>query len=188
MLTKAHHTCKKEGGRDFVEQESPFFAEHNPEEEKYQFLGSGYYFWDNNFELSKLWGSSHYNNDYFVIEFEFDLKSDECLDLVGNRFHQLHIINYLKEFEKETGKNKEKWSLCQCIEFLKELNKIDNTVFPFKLIRAVDLLKHTNYQKQFLRKFVNNKENYLILNPKMVICALEKSTVPLHTKKIIHES
>lgn len=187
MLTKVHHTCKKEGGRENVEKESPFFAEHNPDEGKFQFLGSGYYFWDNNFELSKLWGKGHYKNDYFVVEFEFDLKTDECLDLVGNRYHQLFIVNYLKKFEAR-GYNREKWSLCQCLEFLKELNKKDDTIFPFKLIRAVDLLNHTEYQKQFSRKFVNNKKNYLILNPKMVICALEKSIVPLHTKKIIHES
>ncbi|WP_027470591.1 hypothetical protein [Saccharicrinis fermentans] len=144
MKTIAHHTCKKEGGIDYVTTNVPFFAEHNMDEEKYQFLGSGYYFWDDNIELAKSWGKYHYNNDYHVFQFDFEINSDICLDLVGNRSHQKYFMDLFKIYEEQTGDKREDWSICQCIEFIKILKKKSEKIFPFKMIRAIDLLNHTN--------------------------------------------
>jgi hypothetical protein len=188
LKTIGHHTCKKDGGEVLVLKESPFFAEHNPEEEKFQFLGSGYYFWDNNIELAKVWGKGRYSDDYYVIEIDFELTSENCFDLVGNRYHQIHLLNYIKEYEELTGENKEDWTVNQCIQFLRELNIEDEQVFPYKFVRAVDLLKHTKFKAQHLMKFIDSKENYTIMNPKIVICVFDKEELNLQSKKIVHSS
>lgn len=188
MKTIGHHTCRKESGETFVLQESPFFAEHNPEQEKFQFLGSGYYFWDNNIELAKVWGRGHCNNDYYIVEVDFDLTSDNCFDLVGNRYHQIHLINYLHVFKEITGEDKKDWTINQCIQFLRELNEEDEEVFPYKFVRAIDLLKHTKFKAQHLMKFLDKKKNYTIINPKIVICVFDKEEINLQSKKIVYSS
>jgi hypothetical protein len=189
LKTIGHHTCKKDGGENHVLEESPFFAEHNLKENKIQFVGSGYYFWDNNIDLAKTWGRGHYNDDYYVIEIDFELTTDNCFDLVGNRSHQIHLINALRQYESETGRKKDNWTLNQCIQFLKELNKVDANIFPFKFVRAIDLLNHVRYAKaQLLMNFTNEKENYTIINPKIIICAFEKEDLILHSKRIVASS
>ncbi|MBI9065132.1 MAG: hypothetical protein JEZ14_24320 [Marinilabiliaceae bacterium] len=188
MKTIAHHTCKKEGGIDYVISNVPFYAEHNVNEEKYQFLGSGYYFWDDNIELAKSWGKFHYNNDFHVFEFDFEINSDNCLDLVGNRSHQKYFMELFRIYEEHTGDTKENWSICQCIEFLKILTTKNEKIFPFKMIRAIDLLNHNKYKEQFRTKFVAHKGNYTVINPKMVICVITKQDVPLQSKKIVFTS
>lgn len=187
LKTIGHHTCLKDGGEDFVLQKSPFYAEHNPAQGKHQFLGSGYYFWDNNLELSKVWGKNRCGNNYFVIEIDIDLLSENCYDLVGNRNHQIHLMNALKEYEAELGVDKSKeWTLNQCISFLKELSNVDEQIFPYKLVRAVDLLNHEQYKEaQKLIKFTSEKGNYTIINPKIVIFAFDKQDLNLETKRIV---
>ena len=186
MKTIGHHTCRKDGGVEFVKMNSPFYAEHSKEDERYQFLGSGYYFWDDNFELAKKWGQYHYGDDYCIFQFDLELTEDGCLDLVGNRRHQQFFMKLFKMYEEETEDKRAEWSICQCIEFLKLLGKHDSRIFPFKMIRAVDLFKHSEYKQQFLKKFVGIKGNYTIINPKMVICVIHREDLPLQTKKLIH--
>lgn len=189
MKTIGHHTCRKDGGEDYVLTESPFLAKHDPNKKKIQFVGSGYYFWDNNIDLAKIWGKSHYDNSYYVVEIDFELTEDNCYDLVGNRKHQIHLMNFIKQFEDETGNNKEHWTLNQCVQLLRELNKHNNDIFPFKFIRAIDLLNHERYAKaQHLINFTNEKDNYTVINPKMIICAFEKEDLILHSKKIVASS
>ena len=188
MKTIAHHTCKKEGGINYITSNVPFYAEHNVNEGKYQFLGSGYYFWDDNIELAKSWGNFHYKNDFYIFEFDFEISSDVCLDLVGNRSHQKYFMDLFRIYEKQTGDNKKDWSICQCIEFLKILSTKNEKIFPFKMIRAIDLLNHNKHKQQFKKEFVPHKDNYTIINPKMVICVISKQDVPLKSKKIVFTS
>ncbi|MFV0313019.1 MAG: hypothetical protein ACK5KN_15405 [Dysgonomonas sp.] len=185
MRTKGHHTCTKNGGREHVEKESPFFAKHDPDKKKYQFLGSGYYFWDDNIELAKVWGYSHCKNDYFVVEIDIELTEDTCLDLVGNRRHMMFFAAVMEKLRKEKGISKSEWTISQCIEFLKRLSKDNISIFPYKIIRAID---YNDDFKQKVAKFVKDKGNFTTLSPKMVICVIEKKMLPLHTKRIIHES
>jgi len=188
LKTVGHHACKQTGGYSSVLENSPFYAEHNPGNNKYQFLGSGYYFWDNNLELAKSWGKSRCNNDYYVVEIDFELTSENCFDLVGNRNHQIYLLKMLDILKKETGHDKNKtWTLNQCVEFLRKLNRENDNVFPYKLIRAIDLHNHTVKAQRSI-KFIENKENYTIINPKLVIFAFEKEDLNLPTKRIVVSS
>lgn len=140
---------------------------------------------DNNIDLAKVWGKTHYNNDYYVIKINLDLNQDNCYDLVGNRSHQIHFIKLLEEFAEETGISKlEKWSVNQWIEMIKELKKESPEIFPWKMVRAVDLLNHERYSRaQKMIKFIEAKNNYTIVNPKIVICVFNKEDLNLKSKE-----
>ena len=191
MVTKGHHTCRKDGGKEEVIKNAPFLAEHTPNEkdpkkQKLQFLGQGYYFWDNNFEMARIWGKSDCNNHFFIIECEIEISETKCFDLVGNRNHQIFLIDMLKKM-KNKGYNRDHWEISKCIEYLKLLAKHDHAVFPYESIRAIDYLPpHELQQIEF--HFVKGNKHYTILNPKMAICALKKETLALHTVKLVYES
>jgi hypothetical protein len=72
-------------------------------------------------------------------------------------------------------------------EFLRKLNRENDNVFPYKLIRAIDLHNHTVKAQRSI-KFIENKENYTIINPKLVIFAFEKEDLNLPTKRIVVSS
>jgi len=190
LKTKGHHTCLYNGDRESVLRNSPFLAEYKPKEGKMQFLGTGYYFWDNNLELAKVWGKHHYNGKYAVIEVDFDLKSDSCYDLVGNRSHQIDLAERLNKLSVNSGSNKtKKWTLSQFFTFIRKFAVSNRDIFPYEMIRAIDLLNHKKYEKVHeLILFTEDKDNYTVINPKIVICVFDKNRLNLQTKRIVFTS
>lgn len=188
MKTIGHHTCLLNGDIADILRNAPFLAENKPDEGKVQFLGTGYYFWDNNLEMAKVWGRYHYGGRYVIIGVDFDLKSDTCYDLVGNRTHQIDLTKRLEKLSERLGNDKpKKWTLGQFFSFMQKLAKRDCNVFPYKMVRAIDLLRHNELKKQqVIINFVEGKKNYTLLNPKIVICAFDKNSLNLQTKKIIY--
>lgn len=189
MKTIGHHTCKKDGGIDHVLKEGPFLSEYFDDENdpKYPFLGSGYYYWDDNKDLAHWWGKKFYKNDYFIIESEINLPNGFFLDLVGNRAHQKWFIG-LKEILREFGYEKDSWTVGSMIEYAKKMSKLHNvtTIFPYRVIRAIDMNQRVD--QQILLKFAEDKRGQMNLNPKMIICMVEKNENILMSKKIVHAS
>ncbi len=186
MITRGHHTCRKDGGTDFVLKNAPFLAIHSPDGNalqpaRLQFLGQGYYFWDNNIEMAMLWGKHHYNNDYFIIESKISITEKNCFDLVGNREHMI-LLTELITWLKSRGHDKSNWEISKCIEFLKQTG-----MFKFKCIRAVDHLPPKEYIQEAYA-FVENNKHFTVLNPKIAICMLKMHGLPLQTKKLVYES
>lgn len=182
MKTKIQHTCKTIGGKKEVLKNAPFLATDDVRKKKYQFLGEGYYFWDDNIEMANIWGKFHINNDYFIVEMDLEFSSNDCFDIVGNRQHQKLIFKTFDELKKR-GYNKKHWQLSNIINLLKKLNKKNENTFPYKMIRAIDYMPRKEY-KQLKLHFVQNK-HYTIINPKMVICVLNKKVLPLHSKRLV---
>ena len=52
------------------------------------------------------------------------------------------------------------------------------------MIRAIDYMPRKEYNKLKLH-FVQNNNHYTIVNPKMVICILNKNILPLHSKRLV---
>lgn len=182
MITTAQHTCLNIGTDEDLLKNSPFIGIHNPIEDKHQFLGTGYYFWDDNIEMARIWGKKHCNNSYVIIETEIDINQDKCFDLVGNRKHMkalLSIVNHLKLY----GYHKEKWVISQCIEFLKDKELNELFEFNYECVRAIDYVKPREYNPQKYL-FVKNTDHYTILNPKIAICIIDRKYVPLQPKTI----
>jgi hypothetical protein len=191
MRTVGHHTCKKDGGRTYVKKEAPFLSTYDEATGSYPFLGTGYYMWDDNLELAKWWGDNQkerFATGYFVVRADLDLQAGIFLDLVGNRQH-LEWFRGLMERLKKANYNIKHWTIAQFIEFAKRVHSADYQVFPFKVIRAVDHSPDSNPKSNFWSFFfVKKKKNYTNLDPRLVICLLEKNDVILQNKEVIVES
>lgn len=187
MQTIGHHTCLKDGGREFVENEAPFLAEYADHKGKLPFLGQGYYFWDNNLSASRWWGDNMkpYNGKYYIVESVLDIPAGTFFDLVGSRADMIYFVELMEKYRTQ-GRNKA-WPIGAFIEFLKKLTRVlDPNVFPYKVIRAID--HNSPPDEQFFVPYVKGKNYYLNLSPKLVICLLEKTSLIILTKKIVHES
>jgi hypothetical protein len=185
MQTIGHHTCKRDGGAEQVLALAPFLAEYNEAEGKVPFLGEGYYFWDDNLDLAHHWGRVHYRNKYLILEADLTFAEKELLDLVGSR----RDMRYLQDIRNELlqrGLMEGDWEVSKLVALLRHLQQSQPTgseIFPFAAIRAVDhsMAGH----KQLPAKFVAERENYTLVNPRMIICIFEKKEITLEKKRIV---
>lgn len=191
MKTIGHHTCRKDGGREYVQQAAPFQSKYDEKDDLYPFLGTGYYFWDNNLEYARWWGidqKKRFPTGYFVVEAELNLAKGIFLDLVGS-MDSIYWFRRLMARLKTSRPEVKDWSVASFIEFAKKLNRVDNQAFPFKVIRAVDHSRNHNPKKnKWLLRFVKKKQEYTNLDPRLVICLLEKDNVILQNKVVVVES
>lgn len=182
-----HHACSKDGGKAFVQENSPFISEYSKdnEKDKLPFLGTGYYFWEYDLAQAQYWGRTHYNNNYFVISGKIKTTSLNFLDLVGDKEQMSDFVQLAKNYNVKKGRNPFKWQLGYFIEFLKRVNKITPNVFPYSIIRASD------YDIQLLDEFIiyfRDSPNYTYLNPRHIFCLILKDDLHLQEKTIIFES
>lgn len=119
---------------------------------------------------------------------ELELLECNCFDLVGNRRHQLFLVECIEALISKRGINRRNWTANQCVQFLRNLNELDTRVFPYQFIRAVDLFRHMSIKTQYVLRFLEEKENYTIINPKIVICAFAKEALNLQSKRIVYSS
>ena len=184
METVGHHSCYRDGGYEFVLENAPFIAKHNPETGKKQFLGTGYYFWDDNKEMALYWGRKHYAGNFYIVECELCFDDDCLLDLIGVRKHQKYLMQVREKLAKLFPYTGDKWCLGNFIEFLKYINETDKRyegIFDFKAVRAVDV-KQEAMPKIY---FVEGKKSHTNLNPRYVICLYEINSLILQSKKIL---
>lgn len=184
MQTIGHHTCSKKSGKEYILTNAPFLAVYNERTDHQQFLGTGYYLWDDNIEMAHKWGQDHYRGSYFIIGFTVIMRGTLFLDLVGNRSHMLYFMKVADKY-KTSGYARDSWSLGSFIEHLKLLEKDKPGIFPFKIIRAVDMLPRDEHSKWY---FVSGKRNYTMLNPRIVICIVEEKDLFLSSKEVVFES
>lgn len=178
-----HHACKMDGGKKFVRKNAPFLSEFRNGQSNNPFLGSGYYFWDDNLEAAEFWGNRHYKGKFYILKANIVVEDSLFLDLVGNRSDMKYIAEAAKMFQdyKELGAN---WTLAEFIELLKKQNKSSEFqgIFPFEVIRAIDSFAAKN--KQNPRQFVNKKNNYTLLDPRIIICVVSKNKSILQNKQL----
>ncbi len=165
MKIIGHHTCSSNGIIQEIEQKGAFLSTHLEENlNQHKFLGSGYYFWDNNLNMAHYYGQENYKRKYYIFEAELNLIDDYFLDLAGNRIDMIYfqeIMSKLQEIDEST----KDWTLVQFIEFLKSKNE-----FPYRAIRAVNTV--TNPKK--VMKFVQGRDDFINLNPIFIVCLLDK--------------
>jgi hypothetical protein len=190
MRTIGHHTCLAKGGKDFVEAEAPFLSEaieednENGIEAKRPFLGTGYYFWDNNTSLAKWWGDFIVKKKYFIVEAELLINDSFFLDLVGNRESMIWFQKMINHFWDE----EDELTVGEFIELLKKMAKEtgENDVFPFTAIRAIDYSGNHKHDSQI--KFASGKKGFTLIQPRMMICLTEKNCDTILNKKVIFAS
>lgn len=165
MRIIAHHTCLKQGTISDIERHGPFLSTHLEEDtQKHKFLGTGYYFWDNNIGMAHAHGQRNCKRKYYIFQAELDLEEDVFLDLVGNRIDMLWLQEVIARFKRYEGA--ENWKIGSFIEFLKQKG-----LFSYKAIRAID----NSIDPKEMIKFVENRDNFTNLNPVFIVCLLELS-------------
>ena len=186
MQTIGHHTCRDEGGSEFVLQHAPFLAAYDESQGKQPFLGEGYYFWDYNLDLAHHWGRVHCRNKYLILEVDLEFQSGTLLDLVGSRFDMLHLQKIRDELYLR-GYIDGDWELSKLISMLKHIGQTPDyqNIFPFQAVRAVD--HSIKGAKQIPAKFVSQMENYTLINPRIIICKYEKKDITLERKRIVQK-
>jgi hypothetical protein len=185
MQTVGHHTCKRDGGSEFVLANAPFIAEYKEAEGKLPFLGEGYYFWDDNLDLAHHWGRVHYRSRYLILEADLQFDEGELLDLVGSR----RDMRYFQELRNELlarGFIQGDWEISKMVALLRKLQQgspSQGHLFPFLAIRAVDhsMAGHN----QIPAKFVSQRDNFVLVNPRIIVCMFEKKERNLCLKRIV---
>jgi hypothetical protein len=175
--TIVHHTVQDLENPDYVEENAPFKGENKG---KGTYLGDGYYFWDNHFELACWWGSVHCANSYMVCEADFEIEKKAMCDLVGDRGDQIYFQKCIDML------NSEHIPMSAVIDMMRELDALPHKkgIFPFNAVRAVDNHKGTFDQKVI--NFSAKKFGVTSINPKIFICLFKKSPEILNNFKIIY--
>lgn len=182
--TIGHHTCNKEGGKEFVLAEAPFRSTYNSNKDRFPFLGEGYYYWDYDLKYAKVWGKINYQNSFYIIVSNLNMPDDVYLDLVGSKLQMDYFIKLMYRF-RNRGLNAKNWQLSRFIEFMKKFREKDYSAFPFEIIRSFDFKASNDRENDF---FFNDMKNFTNLTPRYIICFISKSDVFLQTKEIAFES
>ena len=170
MKIVGHHACANKGENpQVIEFQGPFFSEHvEGNSRQYKFLGSGYYFWDNNKGMAHAHGQANYRRKYHIFEGEIVIEEDTFLDLAGNRIDMLHFQELMARLHQEIKESKT-WGIAQFIAFFQKKN-----LFPYRAIRAVDT--NSKPKEKDLVFFVPDRTNIINLNPIFILCLLDTKT------------
>ena len=161
MRLIGHHTCDQEGTVQEIEEHGPFLSTHvDDKANQHKFLGTGYYFWDNNIKRAHIYGQSTYRRRYYIFESKLDLDENQFLDLAGNRIDMIHFQEIMEKLREAISGTKD-WTLAHFIEFLKKKG-----AFQYRAVRALDI----NAIPAKGIKFVADRENYTNLNPVFIVC------------------
>ena len=156
-----HHTCKQDGGEDYVLKNAPFEAKEIQQINKEQFLGSGYYFWEDDIKQAHHWGKVHYNNQYYIVAFECEIDEDFLLDL-NSREGQKEFFALYSLYEKRANQINRKINKFPLNTFFNVLFKGKYGInFEYKNIKVKDEIASSKREQKFL--FTSHKPNYTYL-------------------------
>ena len=156
-----HHTCKQDGGKDYVLKNAPFEAKEIQQINKEQFLGSGYYLWEDDIKQAKYWGKERYNNLYYIVAFECEIDEDFLLDL-NSREGQKEFFELYKLYEKrakQINRNVNEIYLNTFFNFWFKGNS--GMKLAYKTIKVKDEIASSKREQKFL--FTSHKPNYTYL-------------------------
>ena len=142
------------------------------EEDKFQFLGEGYYFWDDNIKRAHKWGKQHCKGKYLILELPLELKGDRFLDLVGSREDCRIFYEAYKKKEKDTPGLK----IGAFFHGIQTIAKNSHKPCPFSIVRALNL--KSNAKKISFNHIIDSE---MLLDPEIIICFYEKKELNLQS-------
>ncbi len=154
-------------------------AMSNGVEPKYQFLGEGYYFWDDNIHRAHNWGKSHYKGKYLILEASLELKGSSFLDLAGSR-RDLKILRDVYYKMKETHPN---LKIGAFFNGMQTMAKLKPEVWPYKIIRALNL--KSNSTKEPYNRLPNS---HMLLDPEIIICFYNINELNLQNSRYLDKN
>lgn len=198
ITTIAYHTCEKRDGQNdaYLRINAPFLSVYKKDKvthrEKYQFLGDGYYFWDDDLSLAEWWGKAHYKGSYRIVSLDLVLEGERFLDAVGCKSDQCKLKDIL-ELAKSIAQNKElqnkyklqnvdEFSISRLLWLIQKLSATKKELFPVDAIRIMDMKKTTTKP---ISDVAANKKDVIVTDSMNIICVYNKKILPLQTIKII---
>jgi len=186
--TTLHQVVQDRDGPSQILSNGPIKAD-NPQK---CYLGGGYYFWDDNFDLAKWYGNKYTSRSGNIIVCEASFKIDRGLmfDLVGSRQDQKKILELIKTFwdvywdKYHIGEEVENLELSVFIEMLyQEAEESEEIFFEYNCVRAVDISFDDDFSEyeHSIEKFVVEKPGFTVLSPKIIICIRDLKKAPLQT-------
>lgn len=184
--TTLHQVVQDRGGPNQILANGPIKAD-NPQK---CYLGSGYYFWDDNVELAKWYGNKYTSRsgNIIICEGDFSIERNSMFDLVGCRQDQRKIIELIKEFwdvyweEYHLSEEIENIELSVFLEMLfQEAEVSEENFFSYECVRAVDISFEDDFSEydHAIEKFVIGKPGFAVLSPKIIICIRDLKKTPL---------
>ncbi len=175
--TLVHHTVQDLDNPEYVEDNAPFKMLNRG---KGTYLGEGYYFWDNHYDLACWWGEVHCNKKYMICEGDFEIPNYDICDLAGSRTDQLYFQKCIEILNADENTMESIITLLLKLEAQPEKRGL----FPYKAIRAVDVFK--GKYAEHLINFNVEKKGFVILNPKIIICLFKKVVGIINNFKITY--
>lgn len=183
-----YHTCKTDGGIDFVSKSAPFLSGKNiPDERKWQWLSQGYYFWTDDPHFAHIWGERSYDNNYAILQCSMSFQSDMLLDLAGNVAHNLYFKKLISLYVKRIRRTDPtiQPTVSTVIEHFRKEKKSQPLIFPYQAIKAVDIPADGHRQKI---RFTPRSRECLPLVPRIQLCLFEEARDIINDKEIIYFS
>ena len=178
-----HHTCKQDGGESYVLEKAPFFAKDSQQENKYQFLGSGYYLWEDDEEQAHHWGKVHYNNSYYIVEFVCAIDENYLLDL-NSREGQKEFSSLIKIFQEKAKQLNRNTNVIYLNAFFNTLFKGKTGIkFVYKAIKVKDNKASLRREKEY--KFTRDKDNTTCLGGVYFYFFKRKEDMEVTDKRIV---
>lgn len=154
-------------------------AKGKGEEPKFQFLGEGYYFWDDNIERAHKWGKQHCEGSYRILEAQLELQGDNFLDLVGSREDLRIFLNAFSVMKKKYPNLK----IGAFFHGMQAIMKHQTDVWPFTIIRALNVKKN-GYKIRY--NHLSNAE--MLLDPEIIICFYRENELNLQNSRYLDKN
>jgi len=172
MKTIGYNAVDDRGDPAFVKANAPFKCTRRD-----AWLGHGYYFWDSDDQRGHEWGDKGYNGKYMLGKSNLNLPN--LLDLTGDVDDMKYMEWLLEEFKANFIKfndssNFKDIPLGKAIEYMKIVNTEEDHkgIFDFDSIRGHDYPRDSTPIR-----FVEHKDIFLHLNPRVQICVINKDCV-----------
>ena len=175
---------------EFTEKGVPFMAENptleeqktcenNGKEPRLQFLGEGYYFWDDNIARAHQWGKNRCKGKYLILEVDLVLSGNCFLDLVGSRRDLMIFLDVYNEMRKKFPGLK----VGAFFKGMQEMARIKPDVWAYKIIRALNV-------KSKADKILFNclPDSHMLLNPEIIICFYDKNNLNLQDSRYLDKN
>jgi hypothetical protein len=176
---RGFHTCKADGGKEFIKRKAPFLSELN----KRQWLTQGYYFWTDIDLYAHEWGRKSIDGNYVIIRCDIELKKHEFLDLVGSGFDQQYFQKLIAKFHDQLKKNNPlapSPSVNGVISYYRDKAKLDFNLFPYYAIKTEDQCKKRSIN------FIDNGEEVLFLVKRQQLCLFEFAKKCIKSSEIVY--
>ncbi|QYJ83813.1 hypothetical protein [Shewanella aegiceratis] len=189
---KGFHTCKLDGGLDYVRQHAPFRStESGAKPLRWQWLSTGYYFWTDSTFFAHKWGNQSYNGHYAILECDIRICGQRLLDLVGNTGQQMLFSElmrlYQSKLERASEGRKSNPTVSTIIQHYREQALNNDGIFPFDAIKAQDTAYKAegSFEDKEI-KFTPVSREKMFLVTRQQLCLFEHAAGNIVDKDIVH--